>query len=214
MNTKMICAFGIFAGTLAGCSSTSTTPSANQFGTLLALAEVVGADFENVVDVSVDDLPDSADMNGVMNVFLNDTQANQDPETMFIGAASVAADFQAGTLSGDATEFGEYKLAEACDIGLEGCTATMLQSIDGSLDISGDITGVLFTYNASGTVSGTDLIGGESVTANLDMDGSGGFATVDGALVAIGDGQDLGFGARTGGVLADYTAANTLIVSE
>lgn len=206
MNIKMICTLGILAGTLAACSSTSSSTS-SQFDDALALVEAFGIEGVNVDEISSDDLPDSADMSGVMIVELSDS------DTGVFGDATLAADFGAGTLSGSASNFGEYEFSEACDIGIEGCTGTMLQSIDGSLDIAGNITGIGFTYNTAGTLMGEDLENDESVTADLDMDGSGYFGAVDGNLVALGTGDGNAVLSSESGS-DEVGASNVLLVSE
>lgn len=207
MNTKLIFAFGILASSLAACSST-TSSSGDQFGDFLALADSFGEEFENVTFIDVDDLPENATLSGFMAVNLED-----DPDSVFLGDATVTADFDTGSLTGSASNFGDYEVTEGCDVGFDDCTATKMQSINGSLDLDGDIVDTEFRYVASGILSGQNLETDERVSADLEMYGYGGFATVDETLVAVGGGDGDAILTSQSGTSVSY-AENILIVSE
>lgn len=183
----------VFAVALAACSSssgggddppggggTSTGAGSTSFQEIMSMASRFGVDGENLQDISADDLPDSADMDGYLLMIFDETGRRG-----FIGDATATADFSAGTLTGDAGSFVEYEASEGCP---QTCTGTALQIASGTMDITGSISGTSFRFNTEGTLLYRDLTGGGLVEHQLDMDGIGSFWTLDGNLVATGVG--------------------------
>ncbi len=174
-STAIIAAFAL-SGCFGGGGGGGSSPS-NLAG-FLSSVESLGDEGENFSPVAVSDLPDRADMNGHLAAELDES------DSVFVGKARGTADFRAGTLTGSADDFKEYEATAACDDGFANC-ATEVQAIEGSIDINGTITGNTFTYNTNGTLSGQDE-DGNPTTAEIDMDGRGGFGTVDENLTALG----------------------------
>ena len=180
MKLHIVGAAIVLTGVLSACSSSGGYGGGqSQFDEVLSFIDRRGPEDENIQGVAVEDLPDTAEMSGVLAA-----QIDTSP-SMFIGDANATADFAGGTLTGQANNFTEYEVTDACDVGTDGCSGTALQSLDGALDITGSISGTSFTYTTSGTLMGEDPELG-SVSADIDMDGVGDFGTIDGNLVAFG----------------------------
>lgn len=131
-----------------------------------------------------EDLQGVAEMRGAMAVEFGD---GNDPSTA-IGTANATADFEEGTLSGTATEFGEYQLSDACEADVSACgDEEKLQDLGGTLEIDGDIQDVDFTYDATGQLTAVDPETGEDVTGDFALNGNGSFGELDGAIVAEGE---------------------------
>lgn len=167
----------VLVSALSACSSSGG--GQNQFEETLSFVDRLGPEGENIQEVAVEDLPDTAEMSGVLVAGIDASPS------MFIGDASATADFAGGTLTGQANNFTEYEVTEACNAGTDGCSGTALQSLDGALDITGDISGTEFTYTTSGTLTGEDPEVG-AVSADIAMEGWGSFGSLDGNLVALG----------------------------
>ena len=186
MKIQLIGSAMILAGTLSACSSSSSSSTAgeevDQFSGLFSSTVAVGDVGENITLIGVDDLPDEAELTGYLAAVV-DT-----PENLYVGDATATADFSAGSLIGTVDNFNGYETSAACETetAADGCTGTIVQSFDGSVDITGTITGTEFEFNAAGTLSGDDLVGDGAVTVNVDLDGEGTFGTIDDNLVAFG----------------------------
>ncbi|MGR3491906.1 MAG: hypothetical protein ACU0DW_07580 [Shimia sp.] len=173
------------ASALAVCAALAAcgggAGSDDPFETALTLVdELEAADVSgNISPIAAADLPDTATLNGV---FIAEIDGS---DNAFVGNATVDADFSASTLTGEIDDVTEYELAAACDNGPDGCTATEIQETEGELDIAGTITGNEFTHTITGTLTGTNE--GEAVSADVDLQGDGGFGTVDGRLAAAAD---------------------------
>jgi hypothetical protein len=191
------------AGLLSACSS-SNVEQDNLEGVISSVS-ALGDNGENFLAVEVDDLPDSANLNGFLAAGIGNSSS------IFVGNASATADFNTGTLTGSADNFTEFETSAACGDSLADCTGTALQNIDGSLDITGDITGTNFTYNTSGVLSGNDVEGG-NISADIDMDGAGAFGTVDGNLTALGVSE--GSATLTSAAGSEVTDASGILILE
>jgi hypothetical protein len=169
----------VAAGLLSACNSSNTIPT-SQIDQGIALLATL--DEGEVSPVNADDLPDNATMNGYLAA-----SQNIEGGTVYVGDATADFNFASGTLLGSATNFNEYQLVEACASGFEGCTGEQTRALDGSMAITGDITGTTFNYNAFGGLSTEDDDLGP-VVANVNVNGSGGIGTLDDKLVAFGGG--------------------------
>lgn len=197
------------AGLLSACQSTSTQFEDSQFEDSAALLSAV-SEPHAVSEVDVDDLPPTATMNGYI------AAGAIDSSSIIIGDATADFDFEDGRMTGSATNFNEYELAEVCDglEGFEGCTGEQTRSLDGSLMIDGQISGTTVYYDAQGGLTTEDADFG-TVTAGLYLEGDGDIGELDGALVLMGDGGgDVDLRDSEGYLLDSEYLDNILVLSE
>lgn len=162
---------------MSGCSSNSNGNGG--LASLVENAEAYGPEGENLDPVDVDALPDSANLTGQLAL-----SSEILTTSVFVGDATATANFAAGTLTGTASDFEEYETSAACLDNLEGCTGTSVQTLGGSLDIAGTITGSAFDFAATGTLSGE--VDDDFGTGEIDLAGSGNFGMDGDQLVAVG----------------------------
>ena len=144
------------------------------------LYEKFGEVQDNLQDIAVEALTDTAEMQGFLGLQFGDGD-----NSVLIGNASATADFNAGSLNGSASNFAEYEESAACEDGFENCTGTLIQDLNGSLTIDGNIDGVSFDFNTTGIISGDDEDGGFS--GDINLNGNGAFGTINDKLVAVGE---------------------------
>lgn len=174
---------------LSACSS-SNSDGGDNAAAFLAKTEAIGADFENVEEVSVDELPDSAELSGYLAIAMS---IEGESDGALVGKASATADFLNGEFTdGTVTSFAAYDTDGDCTtVGPSDCSATLLEdTIEGTLALTGEISGTSFEFDAIGDLTGTFVEDGESTDflALVDVGGSGDFGTIDDNLVALGIG--------------------------
>ena len=144
--------------------------------------------YDDMPVVPVNDIIDTAVMQGFFQI--NDLHEDGILD-ITLGVANATADFEEGSLNGVANNFAAYETT-GCTENLANCTGNYSDGMDGSLLISGTITGDGFDYNINGELSGVDESDdgtGFDFTANINTDGAGTFGIIDYNLVAIGTGN-------------------------
>lgn len=156
------------------------------FDRSMSLLAQMGDQGGNLEILSVDDLPDSAQLNGVYAVHSSSTK----DRAAYYGNSSATADFAKGTLTGTASNFGEYDAVGTCNIdedpSLSNCTGELLQSLDGTIEYTGVISGTSFVFSSSGVLSGKNLANDTPLEAQIQTTGAGGFAGYQGNIFAAG----------------------------
>ncbi len=170
----------VAASIVAGCSSSGG--GSYSFNDVVGKLRTIEENPDAVEQIAADDLPSSAEMTGFVGV-------ETDEDAAVIGDVTATADFDAGTLTGTASNFTEYEISGTED----NLTGERVQNLDGTLDLDGTITsGALettFTGDLTGTLTGTtDEPGTETdLTADVDLEVAGNFGTMDGTLIAVGE---------------------------
>ena len=143
--------------------------------------------YDDMPVVPVNDIIGTAVMQGFFQI--NDLHEDGILD-ITLGVANATADFEEGSLNGVANNFAAYETT-GCTENLANCTGNYSDGIDGSLLISGTITGDGFDYNINGELSGDESDDGTGFdfTANINTDGAGTFGIIDYNLVAIGTGN-------------------------
>lgn len=174
----------VAAGLLSACGSSNSTAAVSQIDGGIAFLETLATarDADKIKEVDVNDLPDNATMNGYLAA-----SNNIEGGTVYVGDATADFNFANSTLSGSASNFNEYELAEACADGFEGCTGEQTRALDGSLNIIGGIDGTGFYYDAIGQLTTEDDELGV-LTANVYLGGDGEIGMLDDKLIAVGSG--------------------------
>lgn len=175
---------------LSACAS-SNNGGGDNAAAFIAKVEAIGADFDNVVEVSVDDLPDSAELSGYLAIAMS---FEGESDGALIGEASATANFITGEFTdGTVTNFAAYDTEGDCTTaGSSDCSATLLgDTVEGALTLTGSITDTSFDFAVDGELTGTFEEEGESTdfVAVVDIDGTGTFGTIDDNLVALGTGD-------------------------
>ncbi|PVA07423.1 hypothetical protein [Thalassorhabdomicrobium marinisediminis] len=121
---------------------------------------------------AVEDLPSNASMTGY--VALSDYEDNE-----FIGDMSMNADFAGSTISGTASNFGQFKCDTECE---DIDDLERVADLGGSLELTGGISGSEFDGSLGGDLTRRE--GGETGTATLALDVEGDFLMDDAGLIA------------------------------
>ena len=194
----------VAAGLLSACNSSSNI---SQIDGVIGFSEAVDeADFETLTAA---DLPDNATMNGYLAA-----AQNLEGTTVYVGDATADFNFESGNLSGSASNFNEYELAETCADDGGACTGEQTRSLDGSMVITGDINGTNFDYYAFGGLSSEDEELG-TLTAEVYVGGEGAIGTLNDKLIAVGQGGgDVYLSSSEEGYLGYSSLESILVLQE
>lgn len=164
----------VAAGLLSACAS---DPISQLEGGVAFLETLEGES----TTIAVEDLPDSATMNGYLAANYSDRPF------VYLGDATAEFNFQNNTLSGSATNFNEYDLSDVSE-GESMLTAEKTRALDGSVTIFGSIDGTNFEYLAGGQLTAeVEEIG--TLTANVSGGGNGAIFSLDDKLTATAVGE-------------------------
>ena len=174
MKSVKLVASCIVLGSLAACGSSSNSSDSDVRNALNLIEKVNSGE---ITSIEAADLPETAEMSGFIGVSMNDGEDDE----ILLGSVSVTADFGAGSLTGTADRFsiqeGRYNAED------ELIGGRRVASLNGELDVTGNITGTTFDYDMSGELTGR--VSGEDITADVALGGTGVFAHVDGNLTGL-----------------------------
>lgn len=178
MNVRLTGIGGILTLTVSACAS----PKPNTLDeTDLENARNLAEDLDDVlVPTNPGEMPD----NGTAT-YTGGMATAPDVETGIIGEMEMTADFDAGTVSGNASNV---------NILVDGNSDIESQMLTGTLDIDGTITSTSMEASMTGDLGG--VIQGFSATFSADMDLDGEFASSE----PLGTGSDVMAGLITGDI--------------
>lgn len=176
----ILSAIGVTA-VLSGCIGNSDSALFDEGLTLVSRA--VDAEYADAETLS-----GTATMSGVMQAYVGDA------EEVILGEMNMVADFDNLEITGSATDLGLYEVSGSFDSNNEceagaSCSAERVQSLGGSLELTGDIDGNSFDGDLAGDITGDYNDEGVSGTfvGDVQMEVDGNFLEDDAGLMAAAE---------------------------
>jgi hypothetical protein len=148
----------------AGCSSSDSGNLPTQYNLVEGLA--AAGEAGTLEAASADMMVGTATLIGALGI--EDVNDPDEPYGEVLADLTMNADFTNGTVSADATNFAQYSEGD------------LDETIDGTVSMSGTITGTTLSASGSGVITGDE-------STNIDLDLAGNFVDYEGSLGAYGD---------------------------